>query len=283
MSAISASRIYYVDSENRISGTPSKFSYEFQIPATENYDHVCVLSMTIPLSYYLIRSPYNTFILREGPTDTTITVPAGNYSAISFAKVVTDLLNASSPNTFIYAISLGNSYTSVNTGKYTFTVTNNGMVQPAFIFGPRVCQQMGFDENSTNTFISSTLISENVLDFIPSSTLFLHSNMVNDSTSILQELYSNNTVPYSNHIYNCQNVDMYSKLLRSDKDNVYDFSIEDEHGIEIDLNGHSILFTVLLYKKDNFTDIFKKYIKYSIMKSDENNNNSDENNIISSV
>jgi hypothetical protein len=271
MSLISSSRIYYIDSEERITGSASNFSYQFQIPQNEHYDHVCVLAMTIPLSYYLIRSGTNSFTLKENATNTVITIPIGNYTAISFATVLTGLLNTNSPNLWTYSVALTNSFTSVNLGKYTYTVTGNGLSQPSFIFATRICQQMGFAENSTNTFTSSTLVSTSVLDFIPSSALFLHSDMVEDSTSILQELYSNNTIPYSNHVYNCQSIEMYSKLLKTDVNNIYNFSLEDEHGVEIDLNGHSFLFTLLLYKKDDFTDIFKKYIKYNILKSDQNN------------
>ena len=128
---------------------------------------------------------------------------------------------------------------------------------------------MGFEENSTNAFVLGLLTSVNVLDFIPSSTLFLHSDMVSDTNSILQELYSNNTIPYSNHVYNCQNIEMYSKKIRSPDSNVFKFSVEDEHGVEINLNGHSILFTLLLYKKDNFTEIFKQFIKLNMLKSND--------------
>jgi hypothetical protein len=273
MSSIASSRIYYIDSENRLSGDHSNFTYNLEIPETENYNRVCVLSMVIPLSYYLVRRDYNFFTLQEDVITVIITVPIGNYSAVSFATTVTALLNTNSPHGYIYTIALNNSYTGVNTGKFNYTVSNNAGVQPVFIFATRICQQMGFMENSTNIFSLNALVSTNVLDFVPTSTLFLHSNIVQDATSTLQELYSNNTVPYSNHIYNCNNVDMYSKLLSTDKANIYNFNLTDEQGANINLNGHSILITLLLYKKDDFTDIFKKYIKYNIMKSDQMLNN----------
>ena len=227
---------------------------------------------TIPLSYYLINAPYNTFILVEGTSQVTITITAGNYSALSFATVVTQLLNSSSPHGYTYTITLNNSYATVNTGLFYYTVSGNSGVQPSFVFGQRVCQQMGFAENSTATFIANALVSTNVLNFIPSTALFLHSDMVDDETDILQELYSDNTVPYSNHVYNCQNVDMYSKKLRSRNDNIFFFALEDEHGVVINLNGQSILLTLLLYKKDDFNAVFKKYVKCSIMKNDDENN-----------
>jgi hypothetical protein len=272
MTTIGSSRIYYIDSENRLSGEHSNFSYNIEIPETEHYDRVCVLSMVIPLSYYLVRMNYNFFTLQENLSTVVIIVPIGNYSAVSFLTTVTALLNTNSPNGYVYTIALNNSYTGVNTGKFNYTVSGNGGIQPSFIFATRICQQMGFMENSTNTFTGNALVSTNVLDFVPTSTLFIHSNIVQDSSSVLQELYSNNTVPYSNHVYNCNNVDMYSKILRSDKDNIFNFSLEDEQGANINLNGHSILITLLLYKKDDFTDVFKKYIKYNIMKSDQINN-----------
>jgi hypothetical protein len=79
--SILTSRIYYIDSEERITGTSSKFSYLIEIPEGEKFDRVVVLAMTIPLSYYLIRSPHNTFTLDEGGATAIITVPEGNYSA----------------------------------------------------------------------------------------------------------------------------------------------------------------------------------------------------------
>ena len=268
MSIVESSSIYYIDSENRLNGTESNFTYSIEIPDSQKYDYVCVLSMTVPLSYYLIRPPFNTFTLIEGDSNVTITIPYGNYTANSFAAVVTGLLNSSSPNSFEYSMSLSNSYSNVNTGKYNYTVSGNNM-QPQFQFGSRICQQMGFPENSTVTFIEDALQSSNVLDFIPSSTLFLHSDIVDDNTSVLQELYSNNTVQYSNHVYQCQSIEMYSKKLRSNKDNVFKFSIEDEHGVELDLNGHSFLFTLMLYKKNDFYDVFKRFIKYSYFRNEQ--------------
>lgn len=101
-------RIYYVNTQFKKSGSNQDFTYQFQIPQAEEYDRVVVLNASIPNTFYLIQENINTFTLRENGVDVAITIPPGNYSAKVFGLVVTTLLKAASPNTWIYTMALPN-------------------------------------------------------------------------------------------------------------------------------------------------------------------------------
>ena len=249
------SQIYYINSSNRVSGTSSNFTYTIDIPDGSNFDSCLVLSMSIPLTYYTIRVLNNFFTLQELGSNITITIPRGNYDARTFATTLTGLLN-SGINGWIYSISL-----DMTTAKYTYSVTGNSGNQPSFIFTNHLVDQMGFDDNSTNTFVSDTLTSTEVLNFVSTNCLYLHSDLVDDQTSILQEVYSNNTIPYSYIIYNCLNADLYTKRLRTNASSTFNFSLTDIDKNVIDLNGEEIAVTLMLYKKLSLADMFKKYLQ----------------------
>ncbi len=258
------SKIFYINSINRISGETNNFLYKLQIP-NEGYDRVTMLQCNIPASYYSVQDKYNTFILSELGVDKTITVTAGNYSATSFATIVTTLLNSNSMNGWIYNITIPSGFGNINTAKFTFTVSNN-TGQPSFTFNLHINNQFGFNPNIKYTFVSNTLISQNVIKFIPEDTLFIHSDIVESSeTSILQDIYNNNTVGFSNIIYQCHDVEGYSKKFKQNSSNTYFFSLTDSDNHPIDLNGLNLTFTILLYKDNSINDILKNYVKYSLL------------------
>src|SRR5690349_17771148 len=106
-----SSRIYYVNSLSRLSGTGSHFTYLIQIAKETGFDRVCLLQANIPISYYVVQAGYNTMTLVELGVNITITVPVGNYSATSFAATFSSLLNAASTHGWAYAVSFPNSFT----------------------------------------------------------------------------------------------------------------------------------------------------------------------------
>jgi hypothetical protein len=258
-----ASKLIYLDSEERISGSSSNFSYAIDIPDGAKYDTCCVLSMTIPRSYYLVRSGQNRGILvlaGEGgasPVEHPFEIPPGNYNADNFAEVLLALLNGITtgmpvvPGTFTITF-------STITGKYTYSYAGLGTAAIKLEDPSRLGHQMGFDEISVNHFVGGTLQSKNVVNFVSTSTLFLHSDMVDDSTDVLQEVYADNSLPFSNLVYNCRAPGMYAKKLRNNTSSLFNFSLCDEHDKEVDLNGHEILFTLILYRREDLTKTFQK-------------------------
>lgn len=237
--------IVHVNSRNRLSGTDSDFVYEIRPRA--GFDRVVVLNAQIPKSYYLIAAPYNTFVLDEGGVLTTITFRPGNYSRRSFQSELNSLLAAEAKYT--YTVSYPDAATEPDTGKYTFTVTNNA-TQPKFIFRSSIYEQFGFERNSTNTFVGNSLVSANVLKFQVEDTLFLYSDMVGgeNKSNILQEFFAASQTNFSNITYICPDPERYSRKILNIAKTTFEFKLLDEDGQAIDLNGLNMVFTLLLFK-----------------------------------
>ena len=269
--SIHSSQIYYINSNLKLSGTTSHFSYTIQIPAGSQYDRVCLLQANIPISYYIVAAGQNSFTFREYKgtllSSISITIPVGNYNVNSFLTIVQTLLNLNTFNAWTYTITFPNSYIGVQTGKYTFTITSSMGVSDycELVFTNGLYEQFGFNENSVNRFISGALTSSNIVSFIPESSLYIHSDIVNNSTGILQEIFHNNAVPLSNAIFQCNDVMGYSKPLRTNQSNAYTFSLVDQHGNGIDLNGLNVVMTLLLFKKDDTADMIRSFLKLSAL------------------
>ena len=257
--SIVRSQIYYINSANRVSGTSSNFNYQFDIPDGSNFDSCLVLSMSIPRSYYLVRVTANTLILSEGGVNAVITITPGNYDAREFATILTTQLNLNSPNHWIYSMTL-----NLQTAMYTFNVTGNTS-QPSLIITTHLADQTGFGINTTNTFVSNSLTSTNVINFVSTNCVFLHSDLVDDKTSVLQEVYSNNTRPYEYMVHQSQH-DLYAKKLKTNGSGLFNFSVTDFENVEINLRGNDIAITLLLYKKLPIADLFKKFLEVVVQK-----------------
>lgn len=266
MSFIVNKRIFYIDSHQRVSGSHNDFLYKLEIPPNETYDRVVVLSAMIPKSYYLIQSPYNKFTVRENGVNTVITFPEGNYTATAFKNQVQTLLNANSSQGWSYVVTLPAS-TDVSTGKFTFTVSGNGGLQPSFIFDDitKVYEQIGFDPSSTNTFVANSITSSNVIKMQPEDTLYIHSDIcTNGVDDILQEVFSS-APDFSSIKYQCVDAQAYSKKVNTNNHNVYRFMLTDEDGRPINLNGLNMVLTILVYKVEDTFQAIKGYIKYRLL------------------
>lgn len=262
--SISNSRIYYINTEYKTTGSNSRFSYQIQIPQHADFDRVCVLQASIPLSFYLVQNGTNTFILSELGVNTTITVPYGNYNYQTFMTAIIALLNEATSQGWVYTMTF-----SSLTAKYTINVSGNSG-QPTLTFSSHLSKQFGFEKNSSNTFSENSLVSVNTVNFIPESTIYIHSDIIEDENDILQEVYSNNSVPYSQVVYQLStNVEAYSKKLRTSTADNFNFYLTNEEDEELLVNGQDVLITLLLYKKDDFTDIFKNFISWTVQKSED--------------
>ena len=177
--------------------------------------------MNIPKSYYLVPAGYNTFVLQELGVNTTITVPPGNYNVTSFRTVLTTLLNAASPNHWVYAITYPNRSIAADTGLYTYSVTGN-TGQPSFIVTTNLYEQLGFSANTTSTFVVGSLTSTNVLKFQSEDALYLHSDIVSDGKEgILQEIYTAGSSDFSIINYRCLQWQTMAKPISNGGSNVF--------------------------------------------------------------
>ena len=263
MALISNSKIFYINSRDRVSGTDSDFLYQFEIPPESKFDKVCVLQLCIPKSYYLIQAN-ESFTLTEAGNSVNIVVTTGNYTRKSFASTIQSLLTSNSPNGYTYTVTYPTLSTVPDTGKYTFTVTGNGAVQPVFTFATSndLWDHMGFARGSTNNFVASTLTSTQVINLQKENTLFLHSDIANNgSDNVLQEVFSVQSSDYSSIVFQQYNIDGYSKDIVGNENNVFRFYLTDEDSNSIDLNGQNFNVTLLMYKKNNVWEMLKESLR----------------------
>jgi len=263
-------RIYYINTLFKTSGTNENFQFHFQIPSAEHYDSVVVLSASIPNSFYLIQDGFNTFTIDEDGQLVKIIIPAGNYSAKVFGLVVQALMTAASPHGLSYTMKMPNQNIEASTGKFTYSVSGENAFQPAIICTDHVNEQLGFPVFSTNRFVGNQIISATTVNFGAESTLFIHSDIANSGDSdVLQEIYAGNTQTLSYITYQCTTPELYSKVLQTNQSNSFNFSLTNEKKQLMNLNGVDMQLTVCLFKKDNISELIRKYIQYKVHSESE--------------
>lgn len=269
MAQIREKRFYYIDSGTQLTSANNTFSYPLQASPSDNWDRVTVMQVNIPISYFMVQSGQNTFTLDENGTLATITVPAGNYNANSWSIIVAGLLNTASPNGYTYKITYPISYTDNNTGMFTYIVNTTSPVSFTVptLETSTICEQVGLVSGSTNPFTasggSSTLVSTNVVKFIPEDTIFIHSNLCDAGyNDILQEIYFGQNTVLGNQVFINPCPEMYSKKLVSKNIQLASFTITDERRRPIYLNGLNILITLCFYKDNKFYQLAERYMKW---------------------
>lgn len=267
-------RILYVNSGDQLSQTSNIFTANLQHVDDIGVNRIAVLQAAIPISYYTIQNGLNTFTLEENSTRVAITLKPGNYTQASFATYLTTQLNTTSPNGLTYTISYAKGNTPQD-GLYTYTV-NSSTITVKFIFSSSntVNEQAGFNSGSTNTFTpgsgTSTLIGNNVSLFVPETTVYLHSNLVDSgSDDVLQEFYNQNQPPFSYIVFLNPDPKTYSKKLHSTKLQAATFSITDENGIPIYLNGINLAITLCFFTDRGIDKALSAYLRYMLLKEHE--------------
>jgi hypothetical protein len=249
-------KILYIDSTSQLASTKNVFTVTVDSDITSDYDMCSLISAQIPVSFYILQDGYNTLTLREGLQTVTITIPQGNYSVYSFQSTVGALLTASSPNGYTYTLLFNNIFTQVDTGKYTYQCSNT-TTQIAFQFPANnaISEPFGFDPGTTVFFTNGTLQSSNVVSFIPETSIFVHASFVQGATQsgftdVLACIFSSNAAPYST--INYVNPQIYETAKQTcNLTKVMTFSLTDEYGSAILLNGGNTIFQILLFKSNS--------------------------------
>jgi len=251
-------RYFYVDSGNLLDEKTNIFNTYLEIPDNESYEKITLLQASIPLSYYMVQTGFNTFTLQEGGSSVILTVPPGNYNINSFCVEIATLMTANSPNNYTYTANYSNSFSAVSTGKITYGVSNT-INTISIIISPDnpLGEQFGFDKDSTNTFVGGVLESTNVVKFICEDTIFIHCSLVEsygtgNFSDVLQEVFNNNSIPFSNLVYTNPNPYQTSKKLATTKSKTATFTFTNEAGQPIFLNGLNVTLSLLLYKEPEY-------------------------------
>ena len=260
-------QIFTINSQNRSSGTNSNFTYELDIDRNVAYDRVVVLDASIPKSYYTIQNGYNTFLLTEGLSTRTITVTPGNYTRTSFKNELLDKLNTGGVG-WTYSITLPNIGITVDNGHLYFSVTGNSSSQPIFTFENYLYEQMGFNDNESYAFSGDQLESVNVINLNPEQTLFIRSDICqNQNNNILDNIITSSNTSFSQINY-VNNIPLESsKIFNGNNANTFKFMLTDENGVNIDLQGQNMIFTIMIYKSNKIFKLLQGFIKYLTIKT----------------
>ena len=175
------------NSKDRISGSNESFT-SFPVNLnSNNYNTICVSNVSIPKSWFNVPAG-NSFTLKEDTNTTIISITAGSYNKNTIATAVQNALNTNSVLGFIYSVSYAQP-NKVDTFRFVFSVSGNGSIQPEFIFGTSLFQQLGFEQNTTYQFALNTLTSPNCMNLQYILRLFLVSNIAIGSTdNVIQEI-----------------------------------------------------------------------------------------------
>lgn len=257
----SNSYVTIVDSDQRISGTTTNFTYNLNLPLND-FNRISLKSISIPRSYYDFSSGSNTFQLKEKTTTVTITVTPGYYTKNSLITVLSTLLTTASPNGWTYTVTYPG-YTSANPNTLTFGVTGNTTFQPSLIFTTYCYLQLGFNPNTTNAFTSSSLTSPNMISITYINQLLLKSSACTSSfNSVLSELFIVGQYSAGSYIYyEPVDIDVNSREFINNNNNVFDFQLTDKNGVPVNLNGLGFIFSLICYSKDNTNELQKDYLR----------------------
>ena len=238
---------YIINSNSRQSGTQSNFTYSMTLEP--NFTHVTCLDLCIFKSYYIITST-DSFVITEGLSSATVQISAGVYDRVTLASALSTALTSASPNTWVYVVS-NPSASSVDTGKFTYTVTGNTS-QPILTFTDSMYESMGFDANTTNTFSSGTLVSTNVIKIIQEDVLFIHTDLcTNRNNNRLQSVYTATNQPFSTLVWYNPDPVFSARQITRNTNNTYNFSLRNEDGNLIDLNGLNWICTIACFDAYN--------------------------------
>lgn len=252
----SAPYVIFISSNNKVSGTNSNFQSAPIDLGLNKYDACCVCQASIPRSFYNIPNGFNSFTLKEGVNTATIDIPVGSYNRINLQNVLQTRLNSLSPTGWSYVVSYPNTTTSADTFKYTFSVSGNSS-QPQFIFTNKMFRQLGFEQNSTNTFSANSLTSTNCINLAYATRAFIKSNICSGS-DILQEVLGFGSFPMlSVSYFEQQDYDLNSRIFNPNNLNSWSFILVDEFDEIIDLNGVSWGLSIVLYDRNNTDEILK--------------------------
>jgi hypothetical protein len=253
--------IIYISSRDRASGDNSNFQSNPIDLGLNRYDSCCVCQASIPRSFYNIPLGYNTFTLKESISTATVTIPAGSYNRINLQSVLQTELNIASPNGWAYVVSYPDTTSSGDTFKYTFTVSGNTS-QPEFIFTTGMFRQLGFEQNSTNVFVSNSLLSSNCINLAYATRAFIKSN-ISSGNDVLQEILGYGSYPMLSVAYfEQQDYDLNSRIYNPNNLNSWIFTLVDEFDQIIELNGVSWALSIVLYDRNNTHEILKSDLQY---------------------
>jgi hypothetical protein len=232
---------YHVDilSSQRSSGTSSNFRYNIAIPQDGvKYDRVALTSFTTTKSQYSIRAGFNVFRMIENGINRDITIPIGTYGLNAMKTVLQTLLNTGQPSGWVYTVTYPNTSIAANTGKFTYAVTGNSGIQPSLQVYNYLYRQLGFDKNTSNGFIASSLTSTNYIFLNASPSIIINTtDLINEPSSQLCRVDASLVPDGGTITYTCPHPESFAHVLNSSNTQTIGIAFDDDDYNAIDFNG----------------------------------------------
>lgn len=178
---------YLFDSGDAASSSNSSYSsrnwpqFVFE-NGIQNIVGIKIIEIEIPFSFYIVTNTNNQFVVNNitDSTNSTITIPIGNYTTTSLITTLTPILNTATGLTWTitYSTTTGK-FTFSNSGGKVFTFTfglagNDGTTNPRFI--------LGF--NSGTSPQGTSIVSQNIAQVTGPNYLFVNSESLGRSANL---------------------------------------------------------------------------------------------------
>jgi len=250
------------NSKDRTSGSNSSFISKPVDLGLNRFDSVCLMTASIPKSYYNMPTGYNDFFLTELGFTTLISIPVGSYNKINLASTLSTLLTQGSTNignNWVYTVT-NPPTTGADTFKFTFTVSGNGFNQPIIQMTDKSpFRQLGFEQSTNYAFVANTLESVNAINLAYILRMFIKSTICDTATDgVLAEILSvGSFAPQSIIFFQEFNIDLNTRVFNASNINSWQFTIVDSYGQEIDFLGIPWAFTLVFYKRNDTHELHK--------------------------
>jgi hypothetical protein len=249
-----------ISSDNRLSGDSlyphTHFTYALKVPRPStgpDFNRVACLSASIPKTWWTVDvSTGNTFVLQELGVNSTITVPPGNYDVVQWCSQIPPLMTAAST-----AMGHGWTYKAVqqlkpDTGFIIYSVTGNAGHQPSIIINAQgsLDAQVGFDANTINVFINSSITTTQVYCAQGEFSVLLRSDCcaADGDDTLCSVLGTNLVAPKSVIVYQSQDFILNSRRFDRSRDGIITFNITSAStGNYFDTHGYPVTFDLKFF------------------------------------
>lgn len=178
----------YLDSNDASLAYTNNFYYtdwplfQFATPIP-NLAAMKIIEVQIPFTWYTVNEYNYQFLLTEGATTVTVTLPVGNYNSTSLGTALATALSLVSPTIATYTVSFSGQNSVPNTGKFTiingnstpFTLTfggpdDLGSTNPRFV--------LGMAEATNTSSLSGVLVAPRAANIAGPNYLYLNSRSI---------------------------------------------------------------------------------------------------------
>lgn len=247
-----------------------QFSAILRIPA--NHNRCCLLSASIPKTYYLIQDAWNTFTFTNAYGTQTITLINGNYSVITFCTMVKAQLAAAFP-LVTYTITFNQA-----TGKLSISSAQTFSIS---VPTAKLQSIMGINSGTHSATYNSPTASyvvtgDNTCTMQCTSLIWILSNLVQSNTptvpgGTLSHFYTNDNVAFSYITYQNPTPEASAAQLglqwspRTELQTFsFNFSIRDDALNLVNFNGLSIDLVIRTWYEPPLYDTLIQYFNARI-------------------